>query len=89
MKKTYKKPLLLIENFKLSENIAACDPSFGNNSNITLEDIEKAYNVLGYFANDTCKKGEPIENEPVKVFNGMTQIQLCYHGSTGLNVFSS
>ena len=42
MKKTYKKPLLLIENFKLSENIAACDPSFGNNSNITLEDIEKA-----------------------------------------------
>ena len=89
MKKTYKKPLLLIENFKLSENIAACDPSFGNNSNITLEDIEEAYKVLGYFANGACTKGEPIENQPVKVYNGMNQIQLCYHGSTGLNVFSS
>ena len=89
MKKTYKKPLLLIENFKLSENIAACDPSFGNNSNITLKDIEEANKVLGYFANDTCTKGEPIENQPVNVYNGMTQIQLCYHGSTGLNVFSS
>ena len=79
----------MIENFKLSENIAACDPSFGNNSNITLEDIKKAYNVLGYFTNDTCKKGEPIENKPVEVYAGLTQIQLCYHGSTGLNVFSS
>ena len=89
MKKTYKKPLLLIENFKLSENIAACDPSFGNNSNITLEDIEKAYKVLGYFANGTCTKGEPIENQLVNVYIDLSQIQLCYHGSTGLNVFSS
>ena len=54
-RQTYKKPLLVIENFKLSENIAACDPSFGNNSNITLEDIQKAYNVLGYFADGVCE----------------------------------
>ena len=34
MKKTYVKPEVMVENFVLSDYIASCDPSFGNNMNL-------------------------------------------------------
>lgn len=80
MKKPYQKPLLIQENFLLSENIAACDTNATNNLNITVEVLQFA----GYFAAGTC--GKALDESYEFEYNGN---RLCYHTSNGVNVFSS
>ena len=46
MKKFYEKPVIMVENFTLSENIASCDPSFSNNMESVIEDVK---GFTGYF----------------------------------------
>lgn len=80
MKRVYKKPMILQENFVLSENIAACDAAFGNGTNISIDDLKFA----GYLTDNSCRT---VLTEMYEfTYNGL---QLCYHTSTGVNVFSS
>lgn len=82
MKKVYKKPTVIIENFLVSEHIASCNMEAANNVNISIDDLRFA----GYFTSEEgCLKalapGYEFE------YNGT---QLCYHTSvdTGI-IFSS
>ena len=82
MKKPYNKPMIMVEVFSLSENIASCTPGLMNNLNIT----EKTLRDTGLFTvNDTCDyvvadgANIPWENQ-----------LLCYHSSAkGSVIFSS
>lgn len=84
MKKSYSKPVIMVENFMLSEYIASCDPKFSNNYDIDnlMQDLK---GFTGYF-NDAygCSK---------KASSGQTYTlpdgtSLCYHTSASV-VFSS
>ena len=48
MKKTYVKPEVMVENFVLSDYIASCDPSFGNNMNLDnwINDIKGFFGLF-------------------------------------------
>ena len=51
MKKPYNKPMIMVEVFSLSENIASCTPGLMNNLKITEDTLRKT----GLFTvNDTC-----------------------------------
>lgn len=69
MKKVYKKPMLVIENFMLSEHIAACSPQFANNIEFVVDDLKFA----GYFT-DGCSR--VISDGSSFIYNGT---QVCYH----------
>ena len=82
MKKPYNKPMIMVEVFSLSENIASCTPGLMNNLNIT----EKALRDMGLFTLD--------ENCEQVVTDGKTipwdSELLCYHTSAaGSVIFSS
>lgn len=82
MKKPYNKPMIMVEVFSLSENIASCTPGLMNNLGIT-EDILKD---MGLFTE--------IENCIDSVTDGKTipwyNEKLCYHTSVkGSVIFSS
>ncbi len=82
MKKPYNKPMIMVEVFSLSENIASCTPGLMNNLNIT----EKTLRDLGLFT--------PGENCEQVVTDGKTipwdSELLCYHTSAkGSVIFSS
>lgn len=80
MKQQYEKPQLMMEDFRLSENIAACGGKFGNH----IDWINSLNGFFGYFGSDlpelTCGNGEPPE--------GFELGDLCYHTSAN-NVFAS
>lgn len=81
MKKVYKKPMLVIENFLVSEHIAACSSSYANN----IEFVEADLKFAGYFASGSCdytlSDGETFN------YNGE---QVCYHTyADNATVFSS
>lgn len=82
MKKVYEKPLVLIENFVLSENIASCSPSFSNNMNVS-DLISEVQGFTGYFTEGCAKQAEAGVDYVTP--NGL---KLCYHTSTQV-VFSS
>lgn len=82
MKKPYNKPMIMVEVFSLSENIASCTPGLMNNLNIT-EDILKD---MGLFtATQLCEV--VVENGDKITWD---KEQLCYHTSAdGSVIFSS
>lgn len=82
MKKPYNKPMIMVEVFSLSENIASCTPGLMNNLNIT----EYTLRDMGLFT--------PDENCKQVVTDGKTipwgSESLCYHTSAaGSVIFSS
>lgn len=84
MKRIYEKPVALIENFVLSENIASCDPSFSNNMNADnlISDVQ---GFTGYFTDaQSCSK---LAQAGVDYMTPNGQ-KLCYHTSSAV-VFSS
>lgn len=82
MKRKYKKPVIMVENFILSESIASCGDTFGNNMDVDefLKDVE---GFTGYFAENNCRNA--AEPDKDYTFEGIT---LCYHTSSNV-VFSS
>lgn len=82
MKKPYNKPMIMVEVFSLSENIASCTPGLMNNLEITEETLRDA----GLF---TVK--EPCEYLVTDGDNIPWHNQsLCYHTSAkGSVIFSS
>ena len=83
MKKPYNKPMIMVEVFSLSENIASCTPGLMNNLNIT-EDILRE---MGLFtATQLC---EQVVAEGDTIPWDSDQL-LCYHTSAnGGVIFSS
>ena len=83
MKKTYVKPEVMVENFVLSDYIASCDPSFGNNMNLDnwINDIK---GFFGLFTSDYACGITPDTG----VDMDLGGISLCYHTSTNV-IFSS
>ena len=43
MKKTYKKPCVIIEDFTLSEHIAGCSLEYANGMKVSVEDLKFAH----------------------------------------------
>lgn len=77
MKKRYEKPQIEIENFRLSERIAACDA--GNDYSIL-----EAWKGLNYFSNE-CEV-EPASGDLPEIGD----VKYCYHTSAeGSTLFSS
>ncbi len=76
MKKTYKKPVLVIEDFRMDVSIAASCDSFSM-------EIEGAM--------DTLRQMYPGADEAtlVQMLNDMGYGDYCYHTSQGTNVFNS
>lgn len=72
MKKVYKKPMLVIENFMLSEHIAACSPQFANN----IEFVENDLRFAGYFTDTADGCSRIISNGSSFIYNST---QVCYH----------
>ena len=81
MKNAYTKPEIAVENFMLSEYIASCDPSFGNNMDVSIEDW---INGFGLFTSD----GECSMIVPPGQDIDLGGIKICYHTSSNV-VFSS
>lgn len=92
MKKVYTKPLAVMEDISLSENIAACDTnvssSSANNASFSILDLA---GFRHYFvADDNCEN--KIDDPDNPFIDGDTVY--CYHtsvgtGSTSVFVFSS
>lgn len=84
MKKNYRKPTVLIENFVLSEDIASCDTSYANNMDVQnmLADVQ---GFTGYFNSSLSCSKMAVEGQ----YTTTDGQQLCYHTSVGPNVFSS
>lgn len=82
MKKIYEKPLLAIENFMVSQHIAACTEAYANN----IEIVKKDLMFLGYFsAEDNC--GNTLLPGTIIQYDG---VDLCYHTSVATaTLFSS
>ena len=82
MKKTYKKPCVIIEDFTLSEHIAGCSLEYANGMKVSVEDLKFAH----YFTQEEeCQKSLTDGSE--FIYNGT---QLCYHTSASTQVvFSS
>lgn len=80
MKKRYEKPQIEIENFRLSERIAACDAGSDYGSV-----LEQGWLTLGYFSSD-CG----IEVSEGSELTGVGDVKYCYHTSAeGSTLFSS
>lgn len=86
MKKEYVKPLVIVENFLMSSSIAASCSNTGETFS-TTENCAANYSIdaiLGAVADMRLGVGQEtiinLGNEVVKV---------CYHSSTGVNVFGS
>lgn len=82
MKKIYKKPCVIIEDFTLSEHIAGCSLESANGMEVSVEDLKYA----NYFTlEEKCQK--PLSDGSNFIYNGT---QLCYHTSASEQVvFSS
>lgn len=81
MKKAYMKPKIAVENFMLSEYIASCDPSFGNNVDDVIQALKGFFGIFN--TEYSCMEmAQPGEEYP---FGGQS---ICYHTSTRV-VFSS
>lgn len=82
MKKPYNKPMIMVEVFSLSENIASCTPGLMNNLHITEDTLKK----MGLFtAPQQCE--DVVENGDMIPWE---KEQLCYHTSAkGSVIFSS
>lgn len=82
MKKIYKKPCVIIEDFTLSEHIAGCSLESANGMEVSVEDLKYA----NYFTpEERCQK--PLSDGSNFIYNGT---QLCYHTSASEQVvFSS
>ena len=83
MKKTYKKPELWYEDFRLSQSIAAGCEGIANYAegqcSVTLKDPNNHYNLVLFMQTAICKHVPPNPDDYV-----------CYHApSEGNNVFSS
>lgn len=83
MKKPYNKPMIMVEVFSLSENIASCTPGLMNNLHIT----EAILKEMGVFTeNDKCH--DPVTDG--KTIPWDNDQFLCYHTSVkGSVIFSS
>lgn len=93
MKKAYKKPSAVVEDFMLSQHIAACDmnvnstSSAGNNVEFVIEDLSFA----GYFTGESGCKNKFEVAGPVEIYDDV----YCYHTSVdtstsvGVNIFIS
>ena len=82
MKKPYNKPMIMVEVFSLSENIASCTPGLMNNLNIT----EKALRDMGLFTPDENCEQVVTDGKTIPWDNEL----LCYHTSAkGSVIFSS
>lgn len=82
MKKIYEKPMLVIENFMVSQHIAACSPSYANNIQFVQDDLRFA----GYFTTDEAC-GKALVSGSTIIYNGT---QVCYHTSVdNATIFSS
>lgn len=78
MKKVYTKPLAVMEDISLSENIAACDTnvssSSANNVGFSIEGLR----FVHYFsAEEQCARNIDDPNDPLE-YNGTVY---CYHTS--------
>ncbi len=82
MKKIYKKPCVIIEDFTLSEHIAGCSLEYANGMKVSVDDLRFAK----YFTKEEgCQK--PLTDGSEIIYNGT---QLCYHTSASAQVvFSS
>lgn len=82
MKKVYKKPMLIIENFLVSEHIAACSTSYANN----IEFVEGDLRFAGYFnLEEGCT--QVLTDGSSFLYNGE---QVCYHTyADNATIFSS
>lgn len=84
MKRIYEKPVVLVENFALSENIASCNPIFSNGMDID-ELISEVNGFTGYFTEaQDCNKIPEVGFE----YTTSSGQKLCYHTSSAV-VFSS
>lgn len=83
MKKEYKKPIIMVENFLLSECIASCGEAFGNNMDVDGF-IEQVKGFTGYFTLDDGCTEIVVAGQDYTLL-GQT---LCYHTSSNV-VFSS
>lgn len=82
MKRIYEKPMLAIENFMVSQHIAACSPSYANNIEIVQEDLKYA----GYFADKGVCENALVPGITI-IYNGT---RVCYHTSVdNATIFSS
>lgn len=93
MKKVYKKPIAVVEDFMLSQHIAACDmnvnstSSAGNNVEFVIEDLRFA----GYFTGESVCENDFENAGTVEIYGEV----YCYHTSVdtstvdGVNIFIS
>ncbi len=82
MKKAYAKPMAIVENFLLSEHIAACSGEFSN-----AIDFTNGLKFAGYFADDTCAEDKRLTEGSPFTYNGE---EYCYHSFVdNKTVFSS
>lgn len=84
MKRIYEKPVVLVENFALSENIASCDPNFSNGMDVDKL-ISDVNGFTGYFTD--VKVCDNIA-KPGDDYTISNELKLCYHTNTAV-VFSS
>lgn len=83
MKKPYNKPMIMVEVFSLSENIASCTPGLMNNLNITEDTLRN----MGLFTPDENCEQVVTDGKTIQWDNGQF---LCYHTSVkGSVIFSS
>lgn len=82
MKKTYKKPCVIIEDFTLSEHIAGCSLKYANGMELSVQDLKFAHYLT---LEENCDK--PLTDGSEFIYNGT---RLCYHTSASAQVvFSS
>lgn len=82
MKKPYNKPMIMVEVFSLSENIASCDPGLMNHLNIKEETLRD----MGLFTPDENCEQVVTDGKTIPWENQL----LCYHTSAkGSVIFSS
>lgn len=91
MKKVYRKPEIAIENFLLSERIAACDTTTvtytttakcANNADI----VDELNRLLGIFSNSANCTDIPDSGVDLDFGGGL---KVCVHQSTSNSVFGS
>lgn len=82
MKKTYKKPCVIIEDFTLSEHIAGCSLVSANGMTLSVDDLKFAHYLT---EDENCER--PLADGSEFIYNGT---RLCYHTSASAQVvFSS
>lgn len=78
MRKEYKKPLVAIENYYLSDMIAACDTIFVDAYNSSNIDVQQAISILSGPAFKVFTTGcdSPADSTSEDVF---AAVGVCYH----------